>query len=135
MGSHRVDEAQRIHRIFRWWNRFACSTLQNYNKIGGAAMKIKGIASHEQEIRGEWVVEDGKVQGDDNCRRIEALILNYLQRVGSDTSGWAQLYLDANDDRYWELTYPEGERHGGGPPRLACLSVEKAREKYAHILN
>lgn len=98
-------------------------------------MKIKGIASHEQEIRGEWVVKDGKVQGDENCRRIEALISNYLQRVGSDASGWAQLYLDSNDDRYWELTHPEGERHGGGPPRLACLSVEEAREKYSHILN
>ena len=28
--SRRVDEAKRIHQMFpQWWNRCACSTLQN----------------------------------------------------------------------------------------------------------
>ncbi len=32
------------------------------------------------------------------------------------------LYIDNDDNRYWELTYPKVYMHGGGPPTLICIS-------------
>jgi hypothetical protein len=97
-------------------------------------MKERKIASSEREIRGEWVVKQGEVQADDNCRRIEALLAEHLHLLGSDVSGWSQLYLDPDDGRYWELTYPKSELHGGGPPLLRCLTEGEAWEKYSSII-
>jgi hypothetical protein len=97
-------------------------------------MKVRKIASNERKIRGEWVVKQGVVQADGNCRRIQALLSEHLHLLGRDASGWDQLYVDPDDDRYWELTYPESELHGGGPPLLQCLTEEEAREKYSHII-
>jgi hypothetical protein len=88
------------------------------------------IASHEQVIRGEWITKEGKVQGDETCLRIEALIADHLKPLGRDASGWDHLYLDSDDGRYWELTYPESELHGGGPPCLICIPEKEARAKY-----
>jgi hypothetical protein len=70
---------------------------------------------------------------DATCRRIEQLIKDQLQKIGTDISGWEPLYRDPTDDRFWELTFPQGEMHGGGPPRLAWISHENARQKYGHL--
>lgn len=61
------------------------------------------------------------------------LIANCLEELSTDYSGWETLYLDPHDGRYWELTHPYGEYHGGGPPRLTVISPEKAYEKYGDI--
>jgi hypothetical protein len=95
-------------------------------------MKARRIASHEQKICGKWVVKQGRVQADENCHRIEVLRTDHLRPLGRDASGWDQLYLDPDDNRYWALTYPESELHGGGPPCLVCLSEEEARDKYVN---
>ena len=97
-------------------------------------MKTNKISSNEIEIRGNWLFSNGKVIVDEVCVRIEKLICEHLQEIGSDASGWDKLYRDPEDGRYWELTYPESELHGGGPPRLLCLSEEEATEKYRHVL-
>jgi hypothetical protein len=52
-----------------------------------------------------------------------------LGRGWARHNGWNALYRDPNDCRYWELTYPEGELHGGGPPQLRCLTADEARQK------
>ena len=98
---------------------------------GGRTMSRRKISGDELEICGKWVVNQGKVEGDENCHRIETLIVDHLRAIGSDWSGWNRLYQDPDDDRYWELTYPESELHGGGPPCLACISEEEARQKYS----
>ena len=48
--------------------------------------------------------------------------------AGIDT--WQLLYRDPKDGRLWEQTSPQGEMHGGGPPRLAVISEEEARKRY-----
>jgi hypothetical protein len=97
-------------------------------------MKSRMISIDEQEIRGKWILRGGKVQPDEECRRIHDLVASYLQELGCDSSGWDRLYLDPEDGRYWELAYPESELHGGGPPLLRCISIEEARTKFGDIL-
>lgn len=74
------------------------------------------------------------MEADENCRRIEELTQVYLHEVARDESGWDVLYIDSADGRFWELTYPDSESHGGGPPRLAWLSRDQAKEKYGDVI-
>ena len=87
----------------------------------------------EVEIDGRWDLKDGKVVSDATSRRIQWLIENYLVRLGTDPTGWDVLYRDPSDTRFWELTYPESDTHGGGPPRLACLDAGEAVRKYGEV--
>ena len=87
----------------------------------------------ETDLTCRWVVVDGKIAVDATCKRIKWLISEYLEKVATDWSGWEVLYRDPQDGRYWELTYPYGEMHGGGPPRLTCLSTEQAQRKYGDL--
>lgn len=89
------------------------------------------ITTEETEVRGNWILEGGVV-ADEMCRRIEWLKSNWLQRVSTDSSGWEALYKDPYDGRYWELTYPQSELHGGGPPTLRFISDESAKSKYGN---
>ena len=63
--------------------------------------------------------------------RIMWLVSRRLTLVATGDGGWAQLYRDPRDDRYWELTFPQGSLHGGGPRRLAQVSAEQVRARYA----
>jgi hypothetical protein len=87
----------------------------------------------ETELVGSWVSIDGQTLADPVSRRIEALVADALVRCGSADGGWSTLYRDPRDGRYWELTYPSSERHGGGPPTLTCVAIEVARRKYKKI--
>jgi len=91
------------------------------------------IANRETEIRGKWIKVGGRVEADDQCRRIEDLVARHLREVGRDATGWDRLFVDPQHGRYWELTYPESELHGGGPPRLRNIQVSEARAKYGHL--
>lgn len=64
------------------------------------------------------------------CARIETLRDSYLVELAHGTSGWNTLYRDPEDGRLWELSYPQGELHGGGPPQLALLAVRQAVHRY-----
>jgi len=90
-------------------------------------MKIK---PHEIQINGKWLASDGMVVADETCRRIDELVSSCLKEQGRDPSGWDALYRDPDDGRLWELTYPQGELQGGGPPQLRYLPFGEACEKY-----
>jgi hypothetical protein len=90
------------------------------------------IAPHETQLIGAWISESRSVRGDAVCERIHRLTEHHLRKIAfSPTSGaWETLFQDPEDGRYWERTYPQGERHGGGPPALICLSRDEAKAKY-----
>ncbi len=91
-------------------------------------MKTK-LEKYEVLLKGEWLIDNGKVVGNEDCERIEYLI-TVLERISSASGGWDILYLDKLDGRYWELFYEHSERHGGGPPSLRYISEAEAKEKY-----
>jgi hypothetical protein len=94
-------------------------------------MKLK---PNETDLLGKWEFIAGSVVRDATCERIETLVEHYLQKVAVDESGWDTLYKDPEDNRYWELTYPNSDWHGGGPPRLTYLSDEQVKAKYPHVV-
>ena len=88
------------------------------------------IGAKEAEIRCLWKVVDRQIVSSAECARIQLLTTEYLQKLARDSTGWETLYQDPTDRRLWELTYPHGEMHGGGPPLLRVISEEEARRKY-----
>lgn len=88
------------------------------------------IGPDETLIIGRWTTSDGRAVGDQRCQRIEALIQSHLVVVGRDGSGWDILYRDPKDGRFWELTYPQSEMQGGGPPQLRCVEASAVAMKY-----
>jgi hypothetical protein len=85
----------------------------------------------ETAIEGHWVVVRRKVVADDATLRIERLVADHLAPIAASADGWSKLFRDPDDGRLWEHTYPQSEMHGGGPPRLEVISLEKARLRYS----
>lgn len=94
---------------------------------------MKKISSEEFELKGKWILENGKIVEDETCNRINYLIANYLIKIAGSSSGWETLYQDPLDKRYWELKYLESELNGGGPPTLINLNSEAARVKFDNV--
>jgi hypothetical protein len=88
------------------------------------------IKEDETAIIGNWLFDGSEMLADHNCKRVEWLTSNYLNKIAKDYSGWETLYKDPNDNRYWESTYLHSEMHGGGPKSLVLLSKEEAIIKY-----
>ncbi len=93
-------------------------------------MKLK---PEEHDLIGSWRMQRDRVVADPIATRIQWLIGEHLLHLGTDASGWDELYRDPEDGRLWELTLPQSEMHGGGPPRLTCLSIDEARRKYGAV--
>ena len=81
------------------------------------------LEPNETSIIGNWLLVDGKMLADENCKRIDWLVKNCLTKISIINDGWDTIYQDPNDSRYWKLTYPQSEMQGGGPPMLECTSV------------
>jgi len=90
------------------------------------------LQSNETEIVGQWMFDGARCQPDASCRRIEQLVANCLTKLSESRlyGSWETLFVDPVDGRLWERTYPQGELHGGGPPRLSLISEDAARLKY-----
>ena len=93
---------------------------------------MNSLQPHETRLTGAWLVTPHGVKGDEACNRIAELLKEQLKELARDASGWDALYRDTRDGRLWELIYPHGEMHGGGPPELICLSDTEARRKYSY---
>ncbi len=95
----------------------------------GATITLK---PEETDLIGNWVKDGNGIVRDSVELRIIDLIAHVLKKVAvhPDTGAWEVLYRDPKDGRYWELTYPHGEMHGGGPMRLTNLSPTVAISKY-----
>jgi hypothetical protein len=81
-------------------------------------------------IVGGWVLKDGEVVGDQATRIIRHLVADHFIEVSEREGGWTTLHLDPTDGSYWELTYPQSEMHGAGPPALARLSADEVWTLY-----
>ena len=93
------------------------------------------LGPSETELAGNWVLSSGGVSADEVEGRIDWLINNHLIKIAvSPQSGaWETLFRDPTDGRYWELTFPKGEMHGGGPKRLAHIEATEALSKYVPL--
>jgi len=94
---------------------------------------MKRINSDENKITGHWHLNEGNVEKDINCKRIDYLTINYLTEVSTSEDGWSKLYIDKNDGRYWELVYNDSSFHGGGPPSLIALNEKEVLRKYPSV--
>jgi hypothetical protein len=81
------------------------------------------LQADEMLIVGNWTLKEGKMLEDYSCERIHWLIQHNLVKVYSTDGGWATVYQDPEDGRYWQLNYPKGELQGGGQPMLKCLGT------------
>lgn len=93
------------------------------------------ILSTETQLTGKWLLRDGRAVADETCERINELVRSHFKQLGRDASGWDVLYRDPDDGRLWELTYPQSELHGGGPPQLRCMTLNEAKAKYGSIVS
>lgn len=93
---------------------------------------MKVIPSEKEVlIAGTWIQNiDGSVEADEGCERIRYLTESGFQLISVNENGWSALYKNPNDGSFWELTYPQSELHGGGPPSLAKVSDNYADANY-----
>jgi Immunity protein 27 len=96
----------------------------------GESMKHQELSPDETDLVGAWLEVGGGIVGDVNCDRIRWLVQERLEPLATNASGWDKLLRDPRDGRLWELTYPQSNLHGGGPPRLALIAQENAKRKY-----
>ena len=92
------------------------------------------LAPHETLLTGGWADPAPGALHDDVDRRILWLVSRRLGLLAVGEGGWRQLYQDPRDGRLWELTFPHGSLHGGGPRRLECVAALVAAERYGVVL-
>jgi hypothetical protein len=85
---------------------------------------------HGQKLVGRWIREGDRTVPDATCQTIEKLISEGLKQVAEREGGWTVLYRDPHSGDYWELTYPQSEMQGGGPPMLMPLDAEDVQVRY-----
>ena len=96
------------------------------------AYKIK---SNETIIDSDWMNPSNhltKEKASEVQRRINWLTANYLERLVAIS--WGVLYIDRNDNRFWELTYPKSYMEGGIPLLLKNIDKDTALSKYGFSL-
>lgn len=91
---------------------------------------VANLRPDETRLVGGIVVNGGRIDWDPVSRRIHELTQGPLILLGSVDAGWSKLYYDPVDGRMWELTFPQSEMHGGGPPTLTFIDQGTARFRY-----
>ena len=97
------------------------------------AASFADLGPHEQELSAASGQEASGRFTDPVDERIMWLVSRCLTPIAIAEGGWVQLYRDPRDGRYWELTFPQGSLHGGGPRRLTLMSAAQARERYPSL--
>ena len=59
---------------------------------------------------------------------IQDMLTNQLDQVKIDSGGWLSLYRHRDSGEFWELSYPQGEMHGGGPRMLRRVFLSHAND-------
>jgi hypothetical protein len=98
------------------------------------AAEFAELRPEERLVEGSWEQGVGSVH-DAADRRIFWLVSRRLTLVATAEGGWRQLFRDPRDGRLWELTFPHGSLHGGGPRRLECVPAPRARERYGPVVD
>jgi hypothetical protein len=80
------------------------------------------------QLRDEWIRSGNRTIAAGDAPTIDQLLSEKLERVQADASGWRLLYKSRDALQFWELTYPFGEMHGGGPRLLTCLAISDPSE-------
>jgi hypothetical protein len=90
------------------------------------------LRPEETDLVGKWISDGDSVIRDPVDTRIIRLIEGPLEKiaVSPEFGAWEVLYRDPRDERYWEVTYPNGGHHGGGPRRLTIIDAKNAKAKY-----
>jgi hypothetical protein len=83
---------------------------------------IEEMAKPVDELNDLWVFADGRMRAEGDAAIIDDLLEDKLERVG--VGNWRFLYWERDGGHFWELTYPHGEMHGGGPRRLRRLAID-----------
>ena len=91
---------------------------------------MKLLESTEHQLHGQWKKVGNHLVADDTAKRIDWLLSTKLRKLAVSSDGWDVLYVDDRDGRKWELTYPNKEWHGGGPPALECVDEDYVISKY-----
>jgi hypothetical protein len=94
---------------------------------------MKPLDPDEVLLEGRWIKAGSKVVADDAAHRIEELVSFQLTKLAVSEDGWEALYVDKRDGRFWELSYPHRDWHGGGPPSLRNVTKEYAEKKYRPV--
>lgn len=126
--SRRLDRNRSAHRSNC---RGSDNTLISFLQL---ILSMERLRPDETILQGGSVTIDGQVLRNPVSVRIDHLISNELIEVTTGDGGWSTLYRDPVDGRYWELSYPHSEMHGGGPRSLTHLSDEAVKNKY-HVTN
>jgi hypothetical protein len=96
--------------------------------------ELADLQPDERILDGAWIDGPGS-RHDEVDQRIFWLVSRRLTLLGVAEGGWRQLYRDPRDGRLWELTFPRGSLHGGGPRRLQCVAALGAAERYGLALD
>ncbi|WP_390634540.1 Imm27 family immunity protein [Oryzibacter oryziterrae] len=70
-----------------------------------------------------WGLREARMVNEGDGAAIDALLANELVKLAMTDGGWRTLCQHRLTGRLWELSYPNGEVHGGGPRRLRELSI------------
>ena len=89
--------------------------------------------AERKELVGAWLRQGKAVVRDAVCLTIEDLVQNRFRRVATREGGWTVLFQDPEDGLYWELSYPDGQMHGGGPPKLSPIEKRDVSERYPDL--
>ncbi len=88
------------------------------------------IEAHETIIESDSTLVGSEEEARRANLRILHLTHHHLVKTATANEGWAILYQDPTDQRYWELTFPKSYYHGCGPRKLSYLSNPDATLKY-----
>jgi hypothetical protein len=92
--------------------------------------EVADLQPEERLLTGSWTEPGAGSAHDAVDRRILWLVSRRLTLLGVAEGGWRQLYRDPRDGRLWELTFPHGSLHGGGPRRLEVVTGDAANAIY-----
>jgi len=125
----------RLWKLICWYKNNSTKRDIILKHISSAKAKVKysidKIQSNETVIDSDWRISSNHLTREDAFevqKRIYVLTTNYLEKLID--KGWEALYIDHNDNRFWELTYPKSEMQGGGPPLLKNIDKNLAFTKY-----